>query len=160
MECHLRSTWLFRTTWMHTFPGDGSVVLESSDVVWCRWMPRSPNLNSMRLFFFFGWRHKIYSVFPESLPELRQWFTAGVPAIIRDSGMSWIIVSTSGVWLGHILDICEVCAKLREFLCQLRSALFWDITRHRVVIVYRRFGTTYQSHLQGLGTPDCWRWDR
>jgi hypothetical protein len=24
---------------------------------------------------------------------------------------------------------------------QIRSALFWDITRRRVVIVYRRFGT-------------------
>jgi hypothetical protein len=28
----------------------------------------------------------------------------------------------------------------------MRSALFWDITRRRVVIVYRRFGTTYRSH--------------
>jgi hypothetical protein len=28
------------------------------------------------------------------------------------------------------------------------SALFWDITRRRVVIVYRRFGTTYRSHLK------------
>ena len=26
-----------------------------------------------------------------------------------------------------------------------RSALFWDITRRRVVIVYRRFGITYRS---------------
>jgi hypothetical protein len=25
---------------------------------------------------------------------------------------------------------------------KIRSALFWDITRRRVVIVYRRFGTT------------------
>jgi hypothetical protein len=31
----------------------------------------------------------------------------------------------------------------------LRSALFWDIKRRRVVIIYRRFGTTYRSHLQG-----------
>jgi hypothetical protein len=27
------------------------------------------------------------------------------------------------------------------------SALFWDITWRRVVIIYRRFGTTYRSHL-------------
>jgi hypothetical protein len=27
------------------------------------------------------------------------------------------------------------------------SVLFWDITWHRVVTVYRRFGTTYRSHL-------------
>ena len=31
----------------------------------------------------------------------------------------------------------------------MRSALFWDITRCRVVIVYRRFGKTYRSHLHG-----------
>jgi hypothetical protein len=31
----------------------------------------------------------------------------------------------------------------------MRAALFWDITRRRAVIVYRRFGTTYRSHLQG-----------
>jgi hypothetical protein len=30
-----------------------------------------------------------------------------------------------------------------------RSALFWDITRRRMEIVYRRFGTTYWSHLHG-----------
>ena len=30
----------------------------------------------------------------------------------------------------------------------MRSALFWDITHRRVVILYRRFGTTYRSHLQ------------
>ena len=29
-----------------------------------------------------------------------------------------------------------------------RSGLFWDITQHRVVTLYRRFGTTYGSHLQ------------
>jgi hypothetical protein len=34
----------------------------------------------------------------------------------------------------------------------MTSALFWDITRRRVVIVYRRFGTTYRSHRLGLLT--------
>ena len=29
----------------------------------------------------------------------------------------------------------------------MRSALFWGITRRRVVIAYRRFGATYRSHL-------------
>jgi hypothetical protein len=29
------------------------------------------------------------------------------------------------------------------------SALFWDITRSRAVIVYRRFGITCRSHLHG-----------
>jgi hypothetical protein len=30
-----------------------------------------------------------------------------------------------------------------------KSALSWDITQRRVVILYRRFATTYRSHLQG-----------
>jgi hypothetical protein len=29
----------------------------------------------------------------------------------------------------------------------MRSVLFWDITQRRVLNVYRRFGTTYRSHL-------------
>jgi hypothetical protein len=35
----------------------------------------------------------------------------------------------------------------------LRCALFWDTTQHRVVIVYRRFGTTYRSYLQRSRSP-------
>jgi hypothetical protein len=31
----------------------------------------------------------------------------------------------------------------------LTSAPFWDIKQRRVVILYRRFGTTYRPHLQG-----------
>jgi hypothetical protein len=31
----------------------------------------------------------------------------------------------------------------------MRCALFWDVTQCHVVIVYRRFGTTYRSHSQG-----------
>jgi hypothetical protein len=32
------------------------------------------------------------------------------------------------------------------------SELFWGITQRRVVIMYRLFGITYQSHLQGSRT--------
>jgi hypothetical protein len=35
----------------------------------------------------------------------------------------------------------------------MRSTLFWDITQRRVVIGYRRFGTTYPSHRQGWRSP-------
>ena len=31
----------------------------------------------------------------------------------------------------------------------MRSLLFWDVTQRRLVIIYRRFGTTYLSRLQG-----------
>jgi hypothetical protein len=43
----------------------------------------------------------------------------------------------------------------------MRSLLFWDVTQHRLVVSYRRFGTTYRSHLQGssltleYGTDSC-----
>ena len=48
----------------------------------------------------------------------------------------------------------------------IRSALFWDITQRRLVILYRRFGTTYRSvpsssikksKKKGLLHP--WTWD-
>jgi hypothetical protein len=32
--------------------------------------------------------------------------------------------------------------------------IFWDITRRRVVIIYRRFGSTYRSRLQFLTLDD------
>ena len=32
----------------------------------------------------------------------------------------------------------------------MRSSLFRDVTQRRLVVSYQRFGTTYQSHLQGL----------
>jgi hypothetical protein len=32
-------------------------------------------------------------------------------------------------------------------------ALFRDITQRRVAVLYRRFGTTYQSHLKGSRSP-------
>jgi hypothetical protein len=35
----------------------------------------------------------------------------------------------------------------------IRSALFCDVTRYRVVIVYRRFGTTYRSRLRASKSP-------
>ena len=42
----------------------------------------------------------------------------------------------------------------------MRTAYFWDITRPVMVIPYRRFGTTYRSHLQSfnhlkMGPTEC-----
>jgi hypothetical protein len=47
----------------------------------------------------------------------------------------------------------------------VRATLVWAITQSRVVLLYRRFGTTYRSHLKdsrrGLLDPLKWeRWDR
>jgi hypothetical protein len=36
---------------------------------------------------------------------------------------------------------------------QMSSAFFWDIMQRRMVILYRRLGTTYWSHLQGSRSP-------
>jgi hypothetical protein len=36
----------------------------------------------------------------------------------------------------------------------VKSAVFWGIKRRRVVIVYRRFGTTYLTHLHGSRRED------
>jgi hypothetical protein len=34
----------------------------------------------------------------------------------------------------------------------MRSSPLWDLTQRRLVVIYRRFGTTYPSHLQGSGS--------
>jgi hypothetical protein len=36
---------------------------------------------------------------------------------------------------------------------ETRFPLFWDITGSGLVVSYRRFGTTYQSHLQATNSP-------
>jgi hypothetical protein len=42
----------------------------------------------------------------------------------------------------------------------MKSVVFWVITRRRVVIIYRHFGTTCRSHLHGsrfqVGKKACW----
>jgi hypothetical protein len=53
---------------------------------------------------------------------------------------------TETVYILHTIKHKYVETKLSLIM---RSELFWDITRSRVLIVYRRFGTTYRSHLQG-----------
>ena len=43
-----------------------------------------------------------------------------------------------------------ITARFQAFSAKwMRTALFWAITQRVVVISYRRFGTTYRSHLQG-----------
>jgi hypothetical protein len=44
------------------------------------------------------------------------------------------------------VDIIRCCLNLR-------SALFWDVTKRMVKIPCRRFGTPYRSHLQGEINP-------
>jgi hypothetical protein len=58
---------------------------------------------------------------------------------------------------GNNASFCRIWISFNSWFqgsaAMLRSALFWDITRRCVVIVYRRFGTTYRSHLHGSRVP-------
>jgi hypothetical protein len=70
--------------------------------------------------------------------------------------------------------VCEYSMYNRSEIipCFWRSVLFWDITQHRMTILYGHFGTMYRSHLQGSRSPrrilkknlcgllDPQRWDR
>ena len=56
--------------------------------------------------------------------------------------------------LQHNLAICNNAWFQASAAIQMRSALFWGIMQHRVVIPYRQFRTTYRSHLQ-----QSRRWD-
>jgi len=50
MECLLAFMWLFRTTWTH-FAWRWISWAGVGDIVWCRWMPRSPDLAPYNFLF-------------------------------------------------------------------------------------------------------------
>ena len=43
--------------------------------------------------------------------------------------------------------------KLRETCTVLEISVLWDVTKHWWVVIYRRFGTNYRSHLQRFSNP-------
>jgi hypothetical protein len=97
----------------------------ANDVVWCRWPPRSPDLTPCD---FFLWGHIKYKVsvppLPRSLPEMRQRITTAMTPSLGTHRtkfeISWIIVSTSAMWLAELIsNLCEVCTKLWEFFYRL-----------------------------------------
>jgi hypothetical protein len=86
---------------------------------------------------------------------------AGYVWLYNKCGTPWLINSAllpAGFFDSkHDIEVAVVIILL------LRSALFWDVAQRTVVIPYRRFGTTYRSHLQGPRNPRFlgpWRWDR
>jgi len=46
-------------------------------------------------------------------------------------------------------DCINVCV-VSGFRRGVRASIFWNVTQRRLVVSYRRFGTTYCSHLQLL----------
>jgi hypothetical protein len=61
-----------------------------------------------------------------------KWFGYSLMGFLRDRNKPWFQASAA------IL---------------MRSALFWGVTQRPVRIFYRRFGTTYRSHLQRSRSP-------
>jgi len=41
---------------------------------------------------------------------------------------------------------------------QFRSSFFYNVAMSRFVVIWRRFGTTYPSHLQGPSNPRSSLW--
>jgi hypothetical protein len=73
----------------------------------------------------------------------------------RDSVAHMRLKYTHVIQTDHCIMTISYLHKFRRFRgnavqeLRSRSALFWDITQHWVVFLYRRFGTTYPSQLQG-----------
>jgi uncharacterized membrane protein YbaN (DUF454 family) len=47
-------------------------------------------------------------------------------------------------------------SKTVQTILRMKSVVFWVITRRCAVIIYRRFGTTYRSHLHGSRFQDSY----
>jgi hypothetical protein len=63
----------------------------------------------------------------------------------RDNGVIYRATCTFATKMTRVIEWSQASAAK-----WMRTALFWVITQLVVVISYRRFGTTYRSHLQGL----------
>jgi hypothetical protein len=73
------------------------------------------------------------------------WFTDRTAANFRRTGTLSVLYRTLQNKVHRSDDSCLWSLPSMS----MRSALFWGITQYRMVILYRRFGTTYPSHLQG-----------
>jgi hypothetical protein len=94
-----------------------------------------------------SWRHRPYServTFPlVSNSDLYCMLCGDNIMKKKHGGVNYIYVNFVLSWLKFCLDMNL-------------SAFFRNITRRRVVIVYRSFGITYRSRLQGSRVRDSW----
>jgi len=79
-----------------------------------------------------------------------------------DSGLIHLKFMVDEMVLGHVFSPVSIIApKLPSGISLIKTAFFWVITQRVVVVSYRRFGTTYHSHLQvdswlpEMGPIDC-----
>jgi len=82
-----------------------------------------------------------------------------VPITVRFQTVFWVTKSCSGTFeclrcggTGYLSpNFAENMVRpKRTEISPMRSTLSWDITQHKIVILYRRFGTTSRSLLQGI----------
>ena len=92
------------------------------------------------------------------LLQIRWWTSAEFLDHIRDTLLySKSIIIRGIIWRhesageenGHRLEVLLLIG------LYLKSSLFGDVTQRTFVVSYRRFGTTYRSHLQGSSFTDC-----
>jgi hypothetical protein len=84
------------------------------------------------------WRFQHYLSLSQTCSTTSVWPYRSVIWISENEGLVWFLCVISGIRR----DVDEI-------------ALFCDITRRWVLVIYRRFGTTYRSHLQGpMGCPE------
>jgi hypothetical protein len=71
--------------------------------------------------------------------------------------ITWQTLTKFGLILQTWINLSV--AKFRRYTFSIflwKTAVFWVFTRRVVVIPYRRFGTTYRSHLQRVKNLDSW----
>ena len=73
--------------------------------------------------------------------------------------------NTATLQFGNVPLVCRRApvaqfrkTKHNKGVANMRSALFWDLTHRRMVLPYRRFGTSYRFRIQGtekMGPIGC-----
>ena len=88
------------------------------------------------------------------------------PTLVRkEKAVMWKYVNRKGPDLNKRLGVCYPTIRTAwhawiqaSATALMRSAPFSNFTQSRMRVSYRRFGTTYRSHLQGSRVPglNCW----
>ena len=77
------------------------------------------------------------------VPSVDECLKRGHNHLLPDPHYVSFIINFSGFWRFRRLVPLKTCVGRK------RTGLFWNITQRMVIIPYRRFGTTYWSHLKG-----------
>jgi hypothetical protein len=93
----------------------------------------------------------LYSVLRQIIAKLTAW--KDLPLLLKWKYVEFRCLYR--VWFGFRQLLCSKRFHVsNEQASQMGTALFWAVKQRVVIIPYRRFGTTYGSHLQG-SSSDC-----